>query len=70
MKMLSPFKIAPLITIGLAVAFLVFSQVSEAQVAKPSGPDKNVIARSDGYASGPPSFYRLRPVLGQAFWPA
>lgn len=52
MKMRSPFRIAPLVTMALAVAFLLISQVPTAQAAKPSGPDNNVIARSNGYPSG------------------
>ena len=53
MKMWSPFRITPFTAIALAAVFLMFSQVPEAQAAKPSGPDNNVIARSNGYPSGP-----------------
>ena len=49
----NPFKIAPLVTMALAAAFLLFSQIPTAQAAKPSRPDNNVIARSNGYPSGP-----------------
>lgn len=49
----SPFRMAPLVTIMLAVAFLMLSQMPTAQAAKPSKPDNNVIGRSNGYPSGP-----------------
>lgn len=51
--MTSPLRIAPLVTMFLAVAFLMLGQIPTAQAAKPSGPDNNVIARSNGYPNGP-----------------